>query len=375
MPKKDIFDKPFDEGTIAKLEIFEKYLETWLPTFIMGNFNRPIQIFDFFAGAGYDKNKIEGSPLRSLRIISKYLKLLKEKEKKVYLYLNDIEENKISTLKECCNKKIAEYQIENVVVLTFSEKSFIEVLKYYETNLNLGCNLLFIDQNGFKEVNEKVFKFLIRFDKTDFLFFIASSFLHRFRNEPEVQKYHPKFDFEKIRKSNRKMIHNVICREFKNYVPSNITDYFLIPFSIIKEDRNNVYGLIFVSKHEAGAYKFLNVAWTKNKINGNANFDIDDDAKKSQQNLFESTRLTKIESFQENLKELILKEELLNNIDVYYHTLREGHIPKHARDKLMEMRRENIIDFNGSSPLNTYENIQDKRIIKYKVLKNDTVKN
>ncbi len=67
MPIKDIFDSPFDEGTIAKLEIFQKYFEEWLPTFIMGKFLKPIQVFDLFAGSGYDKNDVPGSPIRILK--------------------------------------------------------------------------------------------------------------------------------------------------------------------------------------------------------------------------------------------------------------------------------------------------------------------
>jgi len=37
MPVKDIFDKPFDEGTIIKLKIFQKYFEEWLPPFVITN--------------------------------------------------------------------------------------------------------------------------------------------------------------------------------------------------------------------------------------------------------------------------------------------------------------------------------------------------
>jgi hypothetical protein len=29
--KKDLHDLPFDEGTVAKLEIFEDYAQVWLP--------------------------------------------------------------------------------------------------------------------------------------------------------------------------------------------------------------------------------------------------------------------------------------------------------------------------------------------------------
>jgi hypothetical protein len=62
MPKKDLYEKPFDEGTITKLEIFENYAKEWIPTVVMGGYPE-IWIFDFFAGTGYDKNDIAGSPL------------------------------------------------------------------------------------------------------------------------------------------------------------------------------------------------------------------------------------------------------------------------------------------------------------------------
>ncbi|MCW8818087.1 MAG: hypothetical protein OQK52_09470, partial [Ignavibacteriaceae bacterium] len=71
MAVKDIFDKPFDEGTIAKLEIFQKYFESWLPTFIMGKISRPIQVFDLFAGSGYDKHGVSGSPIRIIEVVNK----------------------------------------------------------------------------------------------------------------------------------------------------------------------------------------------------------------------------------------------------------------------------------------------------------------
>ena len=72
MAPKDIFEKPFDEGTLIKLEIFEKYFEGWLPTFIhlSDQSNKTIQIFDLFAGKGYDINGQEGSPVRILKVIN-----------------------------------------------------------------------------------------------------------------------------------------------------------------------------------------------------------------------------------------------------------------------------------------------------------------
>ena len=62
---RDIHKEAFDEGTQAKLAIFEDYLKEWLPVFLSKRdiFWNTINIFDFFAGPGSDPNGIKGTPL------------------------------------------------------------------------------------------------------------------------------------------------------------------------------------------------------------------------------------------------------------------------------------------------------------------------
>ena len=62
----DLHTKPFDEQTLTKLELFEDYAKEWIPTFVMSS-HHIICVFDFFAGPGYDKNHVAGSPIRILR--------------------------------------------------------------------------------------------------------------------------------------------------------------------------------------------------------------------------------------------------------------------------------------------------------------------
>lgn len=368
MASKDIFDDPFDEGTLTKLEIFEKYFEEWLPTFVMGNINKPIQVFDLFAGIGYDKIGQEGSPIRILKIINKYRNIIENSGKKVCVYLNDNNPSKYEALSLNTQTKLNEFALDSLVQLKVTNLTFIECLRLYNSELKKGCNLLFIDQNGFKEVNEEIFQHLIKLEITEFIFFLSSSHIHRFANIPEIQKIHPKFDFDKIKTSSRKKVHNVVCEEYEKYVPKSITSYGLFPFSIIKSDNNNVYGLIFVSKHIRGADKFLDTVWRKNPINGNANFDIDDDLSKIQPDLFEGKRLTKIEAFQNTLKEKILNGNLKNNSETYFFTINAGHIHSHADQIIREMKRQKLIDYESTSPLVNYEQIiKKKRVLEFKV--------
>jgi len=65
----DFHEKPFDEGTETKLQIFELYAREWLPVFLARTapLKREIHIFDFFAGPGADSVGNLGSPLRLLR--------------------------------------------------------------------------------------------------------------------------------------------------------------------------------------------------------------------------------------------------------------------------------------------------------------------
>ena len=369
MPRKDIFDKPFDEGTLAKLEIFEKYFEIWLPTFVMSPFKQPIQIFDLFSGSGVDKSGIPGSSLRIIETINKHSSILKKQNKVVHLFFNDLNSKKITQLERIVTEKILTYGLTSLIKPIFTNTTFSECLSTYSPILKAGCNLIFVDQNGFKEVIETVFKHLIALERTDFMFFVSSSHIHRFAAEAEFQIHHPKFDSEKIKATPRKRIHNVICEEFTKYVPTHIKSYGLIPFSLMKSDHNNIYGLIFVCKHPLAADKFLHIVWQRNTLNGNANYDIDDDTRKGQTELFDEVKPTKIEFFQSRLREKLVKSEIKNNRQAYFFSLNEGHIPLHATIEIKKMKKEKLITFESPSPLVNYNMvIKEKRTLEYKVI-------
>ena len=104
---KDIHRKPFDEGTLIKLEIFRQYLREWLPTFL---YDRKIcwndiRIIDFFAGEGRDSIGNPGSPIIILEEIKNHLEQICQKDIKIKVLLNEIDTRKLQslekTVKEC----------------------------------------------------------------------------------------------------------------------------------------------------------------------------------------------------------------------------------------------------------------------------------
>jgi hypothetical protein len=117
----------------------------------------------------------------------------------------------------------------------------------------------------------------------------------------------------------------------------------LYPFTLKKGA--NIYGLIFGSKNLLGVQKFLDIAWDQNIINGEANFDIDDDLKKQEKLLFpEYKQPTKREVFESHLEDYIAKRGELTNRDVYEFTLDHGHPKSHAKDCFSRLKKEGKVD-------------------------------
>jgi len=367
MAQKELFDKPFDEGTITKLEIFEKYFEKWLPTFLISDkIKKPIQVFDLFAGKGYDNNKTPGSPIRIINIINKHRENIQKYRKQIILFFNDADKDKVSALKSNVEEEVNKLSLDPLISIKFNSITFKQCLTEYKNELLNGCNLIFIDQNGFKEVTKSIFHILANLDMTDFIFFISSTHIRRFAKSSEIQNIHPDFDFEGIINTPISQIHNKICEEYKKYIPGNLVDCYLIPFSIMKEERKNIYGTIFVSKHILAADKYLSTVWEKNVLNGEANFDINDDTQLQLVN-----KLTKIEAFQKDLRRSILDGKIKTNIDAYLFTIKKGHLPSHAYEEIKRMKDEKLINYERKSPLVNYNSFKNNVIVDYNLIKNE----
>jgi len=368
----DLHDKPFDSGTITKLNLFEKYTEEWLPTFIMPQRNqKSLWIFDFFAGPGYHEG-IEGSPIRILKQIKRQLPhILDQQNLSINVLFNEKDHDKYLHLKKSCNdyiiqddglKNVQEHKILNIHI---KNCDFTEIFPQYENIINNHPSLVFLDQNGIKFIAEPYFNALVNSQMTDFLYYISTSYIRRFADTPEFQKYID-VDPEKVKETPYNFIHKFLLDHLRSKLPKD-SSMRLYPFSIKKN--SNIYGIIFGSSHARGAEKFLKTAWSMNKVNGEANFDIDDDASKGQLLIFEDKQLTKIEKFRRSLRDKILCGEIKTNEDAFNFVLDQGHIPTHAADEIKAMKKDGLISYDGASPLVTYKQVyQDKRIIEYKVL-------
>jgi three-Cys-motif partner protein len=359
MGSKNLHGKPFDETTIAKLEIFEEYVEAWLPTFVM--LNEPtVCVFDFFAGTGYDKAGIPGSPIRILMIVKKFVTIISQRGTKVKIYLNEYKAVKFDALKSACEKYLDENpDVKAIIELEYNNKDFDICFTEWIPLIERFPSLVFLDQNGIKYLSNKYFHALEKTTKTDFLYFVSSSYFLRFGDREEFKK-HFSFDIEKAREDPYALIHRNLIKQLKDNLPSGTT-LKLYPFTLKKG--SNIHGIIFGAKSPRAVEKFLGVAWARNGVNGDANFDIDDDLSqsKTQYGLFEPKKPTKIEAFKDQLEQKIKSKSKVTNIEIFLFTLDLGHPPKHAADHLRELKRDKKIHYEGQSPRITFEALMDKK--------------
>ena len=364
MPAKDHHAKPFDEQTLAKLEIFEDYAQAWIPTFVMQGFEQ-ICIFDFFAGPGKDMNGVYGSPIRILEKIKEQIHNIFDKNVRIKVFLNEFDRKKFIALQSSC----AEYlegnsEVSRAVSIKYFNRDFCELFYELLPTIKSYPSLVYLDQTGIKYISREYVAELEKTSRTDFLYFVSSSSIWRFGDQSEFQA-HLQIDLDEIKRQPYKFIHRSLIAYLQQSLPAN-TDLKLYPFSLKKG--NNIYGIVFGASHLRAVEKFLLIVWKRNGINGEANFDIDDDSTKGQLSIFDhQPTLTKIEAFQKVVRDKILNEEICDNLALFAFVLEKGHIGKHAAECIKQMKVDGEISYDSKSPLLTYENYHKAKKLEYRI--------
>lgn len=352
---KDINKQEYDESTKLKLDIFGECFEEWLPVFNNNRYIEAIYIFDFFAGSGKDTAENYGSPLvlldKAKGIDRKYCA---NAQKPISFIFNENKPTKYNQLKgnvdyyisKCenkhnCYKCIYKVDVKCKDFQTFFKESEIENIF---NNNKLG-KFVILDQYGFSLIDENIFRQLISYPKTDFIFFISSSFINRFKEHPNVVKYidTSKIDFESIRPNE---IHRAIANYFRDLIPEE-KEYYLHHFSIQKDkNRGNYYGLIFGTNHTLGMEKFLKICWKYDAFSGEANYNIDNNFEANTLFHVEGETIKKTE-VEEELKRKILSGEIKTNIEGFKYVMHQGCQPLLFTNVVKQLKKDGLIERFG----------------------------
>ena len=361
MSVSDFHKKPFDEGTLTKLEIFQLYTREWLPVFLSRESDKlhSVHLYDFFAGPGTDANGTLGSPLRTLQVLREYSTrgLAGWGKIGINAHFFDASAKKIAILNETLLS--GDWAVPGVKV-DIAQAMFAEAFAAHEVTFAAGdaAKLLLIDQFGVANVTPEVFSKLVAFPLTDFLFFISSATLQRFREHPAIkQKIAPAADFNQV--------HHAVLDYYRQLIPKE-RRYYLAPFSIKKG--SNIYGIIFGSAHPLGIDKFLGVAWRKDRLNGEANFDINRDAIDPAEGLLplgDIEQPLKLNSFEAHLEKLLRQRQLHHETEVMEVCFTHGVTRQHATPVLKRLKQERVIDLDFTVPSVENEHLKNSRPIRY----------
>ena len=342
MAVANFHNKPFDEGTVTKLRIFELYARGWLPVL---SAQRPprasIHLFDFFSGPGTDSIGQLGSPLRLLKRLNEYRQLPGWKSVSIHLHFFDKSSAKTREL----NRQIVSLGLRlpgvnfDVRAIAF-EQAFREAEGILSDEQS--AKLAFIDQCGVDQVTPQVFQTLVASPTCDFLFFLSSSTLHRFHEHPAIKQ-------RIVRPDDYFHVHRAALQYYRSLLEAG-RPYFLAPFSIKKN--SNIYGLIFGSAHPLGIDKFLQVAWDNDEISGEANFDIDRENIRRGEILLPlaEMRPNKIAAFESDLEHLLRSGRLVDEFQVMEVCFGHGVKRQHATPVLMKLKQEGVLNLDFRVP-------------------------
>ena len=371
---KDINKNEFPEETILKLEIFAECFREWFPVFVHNPFVKEVFIYDFFAGSGKDMVGNFGSPLILLNEAkgenSKYCSQIQNTNKHISFAFNEKEKDKFDTLvtnvnefmKRCresnCKYENCVYKYEN-----FQQKKFKDVFNSADFQQNLNNRnfgkFILLDQYGFSQVDEDVFLQLVNAPKTDFIFFISSSFIRRFKDHPATKQY---FDTAKINfdEAKPKECHRLIAQYFRDIIPSN-KEYYLHHFTIRKG--TNYWGLIFGSNHTLGMEKFLKTCWKEDNLSGESNCNINNDYQEGTlfYNPDESVKRQEIKS---DIRQKVLSGKISCNIDGLKYALKNGCLPEIFTSVIKTLEKEKRIVRTGDP---NYSSTNIHKVKQYKI--------
>jgi len=331
LPIRNIHKKPFDEGTLTKLELYRGYLREWLPTFMNNPGVKVLQIFDFFAGPGSDLDGNPGSPLIALEAAKSALgKNMRFDAPCVDLHFNELNQTKETALRELITQQpIGPSKLTLTVTRMPFKEAFLSLVPRMTGEV---ANLVFLDQNGIKQVSQDVIERLASLPRTDLLFFVSSALVNRFKRRPEIRGCVPiaDADFERMNGGN---VHRILADAYRRWLPMTL-GYFMASFSIRKGA--NVYGLVFGTGHPLGIHKFLRVAWKKG---GDASFDIDKDGiNPLEPKLFaEMNRPSKVREYEIELRNALIYGKLRTNREVFIFGLEHGVLAFHSREAIDRM--------------------------------------
>lgn len=355
--------KPHSE---AKIRFYQMYLETYLRILISSQYVTEINIYDLFCGRGVYADGKTGSAIRAYETI---LKVWHDRhsDKRIVLHLNDKNKNHINSTRQYIEQRLFQEGQQSCEVV-YSNEDASEMLKRlsedaWKRSKRRGVrNFFFIDPYGYKHIRREFLEHLMDSGRSEIMLFLPISFMHRFTQHAfsenvtsgslPLQQFLTRFFDESHPIRNEK----IKVQEYIDYLTDAFScggKFFTASYPIERNESNS-FALFFFSTHILGYENIQHLKW---KMLDSWGFGFHQSA--IQLNLFDDFFKSqwieeKIESFRIRLFDFMIKENRTNG-SIYYFTITNGFLPKHAKDVLRELQEENrlrIVDYHTGEIVN-----------------------
>jgi three-Cys-motif partner protein len=316
----------------AKVEFYSAYLSRYLQILCKSPYITQINIFDVFCGTGVYEDGNKGSPVVAFDDIIK----IKDANTRISLIINDKEKDKIARVKsyiENQNNKTCNVEYFNLDIEEMFEKVYTRVS---QTSQN-ARNLIFIDPYGYKDIRNDILYKLMENGKTEIILFLPISHMHRFTQaamqDESIVQYMPlrKFINSFFSENHPIRTEKLQVMEYISHIAKALkyADNFFTTSYYIERDKTNYFALFFMTSHEYGFEKILEVKWELDE-NAGRGFTLPEAPGFFDDFIAEQT---KNDSFK-RLESILINalESPKTNRQIYKLTLANEYLPKHTNE-------------------------------------------
>jgi len=342
--------------TAAKIEIYKKYIEGYLPRLLI-QFGTCL-IADLFCGAGKNGDK-DGSPLVLIDRSKYILSSPKLQDKQIQILFNDHDKDNIQNL----NWVLAKIEIEaNIQIFKTSNNKFEELLPILIEKLK-NSNIpkfFFLDPFTYSNIKMKHLKQLMALPYTEILLFLPIFHSYRFASDKTMSGDHKtRLFIEEFTTKGVADYENI--DEFMFSVKEKILKKLSLDFvrPVLLNDGAKKNSLFLLTKHQAGMLLMNKIALKMSEDGSNVNIKT-----KNQLSLFGVEISSKYERFKQLLISQLKDKEKMTNNEIVLFTIKKEFLPKHGKQVITELFNEKkvvIYNFEGNEIRNrTQWNIAEK---------------
>jgi len=337
MPRKETADS-VKEHTEAKLQFYIRYLERYMLILLASPGISRINIYDLYCGAGIYSDGNAGSAIRAASVISQSLDR-NFKQITVNLHLNDLNNQKVERLKNLLAQKIPSISNFNCSFSSKEAFAFIDELIVGQKNQNKHCrNLLFIDPYGYKDINRFSLEALLSSGLTEIVLFLPIEQMYRFKSkalDEEIDNFY--LPLKRFIEQFQLDVNSITSElEFIDSMAHQLrfNDKYYSTSYAIRNHTGHHYGMFFITPNLYGLHKILEVKW-----------ELDSQLGKGftgsiQQDFFLETE--KKSELEEKVFSII-KNNDIDNLQLYEFVLLQGFLPKHASEFLKRLCADKLI--------------------------------